>query len=53
MSNIEAYVAHAHAREHGTIIAEITKADRLRRHDRSEHGWTPPRKGYSDQLERN
>ncbi|NBC47616.1 MAG: potassium transporter [Gammaproteobacteria bacterium] len=40
----------ARAREHGETLKEMMETDRLQLHDRSERGWTPPPKGYTDEL---
>lgn len=48
MASNKAYLARA--REHGATLAEMMEADRLQLHDRSERGWTPPPKGYTDHL---
>ncbi|MBK1706434.1 monovalent cation:proton antiporter-2 (CPA2) family protein [Halochromatium glycolicum] len=40
----------ARAREHGEALKEMMETDRLQLHDRSERGWTPPPKGYTDEL---
>jgi voltage-gated potassium channel Kch len=42
----------ARAREHGEALKEMMETDRLQLHDRSERGWTPPPKGYTDELDR-
>lgn len=41
----------ARAREHGEALKEMMETDRLQLHDRSERGWTPPPKGYADELD--
>jgi monovalent cation:proton antiporter-2 (CPA2) family protein len=41
----------ARAREHGASLKEAMTSDRLQLHDRSERGWTPPPKGYADELQ--
>ena len=41
----------ARAREHGASLKEAMTSDRLQLHDRSERGWTPPPKGYTDELQ--
>jgi len=40
----------ARAREHGETLKDMLEADRLQLHDRSERGWTPPPKGYTNDL---
>ena len=39
------------AEEHGETLKDMMEADRLRLHDRSERGWTPPPKGYTKNME--
>jgi Kef-type K+ transport system membrane component KefB/voltage-gated potassium channel Kch len=40
----------ARAKEHGETLKEMMETDRLQLHDRSERGWTPPPKGYAEDL---
>jgi len=40
----------ARAREHGASLKEAMTSDRLQLHDRTERGWTPPPKGYNNEL---
>ncbi len=40
----------ASAREHAENLQEQMLADRMQLHDRTERGWTPPPKGYTDEL---
>ena len=40
----------ASAKEHSETLKEMMEQDRLQLHDRSERGWTPPPKGYADDL---
>lgn len=48
MSKNKAFLAGA--KEHGETLKAIMESDRLEFHDRSERGWTPPPKGYADNL---
>ena len=48
MSSNKAYLARA--REHAETLTDLMSTDRLQLHDRSERGWTPPPKGYTDDL---
>ncbi len=48
MSSNKAYLARA--REHAATLTDLMSTDRLQLHDRSERGWTPPPKGYTDDL---
>ena len=41
----------ARAREHRETLSDMIEADRLQLHDRTERGWTPPPKAYSEDLE--
>lgn len=41
----------ARAREHGERLQELLEVDRMQFHDRSERGWTPPPKDYTDDFE--
>lgn len=41
----------ARAREHGKRLQEMMDADRIQFHDRSERGWTPPPKDYTDHFD--
>ena len=41
----------ARAREHGERLQELMEADHMEFHDRSERGWTPPPKDYTDGFE--
>lgn len=41
----------ARAREHGERLQESMETDRLQFHDRSDRGWTPPPKDYTDNFE--
>ena len=41
----------ARAREHGESLKAAMEDDRRQLHDRSEQGWTPPPKNYSDELD--
>lgn len=41
----------ARAREHGERLQEMMESDRIQFHDRSERGWTPPPKDYTDHFE--
>ena len=41
----------ARAREHGERLQEMMESDRIQFHDRSERGWTPPPKHYTDDFE--
>jgi voltage-gated potassium channel Kch len=38
------------ARAHGETLKDLLETDRLQLHDRTERGWTPPPKGYSETL---
>jgi CPA2 family monovalent cation:H+ antiporter-2 len=49
MSRNKAYLARA--REHAETLTDLMATDRLQLHDRSERGWTPPPKGYIDDLD--
>jgi len=49
MSSNKAYLARA--REHAETLTDLMSTDRLQLHDRSERGWTPPPKGYTDDLD--
>jgi len=49
MSSNKAYLARA--REHAATLTDLMATDRLELHDRSERGWTPPPKGYTDHLD--
>jgi monovalent cation:proton antiporter-2 (CPA2) family protein len=49
MSSNKAYLARA--REHGAALKDLMETDRLQLHDRSERGWTPPPKGYADDID--
>ena len=49
MASNKAFLASA--REHGERLAESMEADRIEFHDRSERGWTPPPKDYTDEIE--
>jgi voltage-gated potassium channel Kch len=40
----------ASAREHADNLQQQMLADRMQLHDRTERGWTPPPKGYTDEL---
>lgn len=40
----------ASAREHADNLQQQMLADRMQLHDRTERGWTPPPKGYTDDL---
>jgi predicted Kef-type K+ transport protein len=40
----------ARAKAHGETLREQMEADRLELHDRTERGWTPPPKGYTQEL---
>ncbi len=41
----------AGAREHGATLKDMMEGDRIQAHDRSERGWTPPPKGYAEELD--
>jgi voltage-gated potassium channel Kch len=41
----------ARAKEHGETLKGMMEADRVQLHDRTERGWTPPPKGYTEDLE--
>ena len=49
MASNKAFLASA--REHGERLAESMEADRIEFHDRSERGWTPPPKDYTDHID--
>ena len=49
MASNKAFLASA--REHGERLAESMESDRIEFHDRSERGWTPPPKDYTDKIE--
>ena len=49
MASNKAFLASA--REHGERLAESMESDRIEFHDRSERGWTPPPKNYTDEIE--
>ncbi len=49
MSSNKAYLARARA--HGATLKDMMESDRLQLHDRSERGWTPPPKGYTDKFD--
>lgn len=40
----------ARARQHRETLAEMMESDRLQLHDRTERGWTPPPKGYTQDI---
>ena len=40
----------ARAREHGERLQESMEADQIQFHDRSDRGWTPPPKDYTDHF---
>ena len=40
----------ASALEHADNLQQQMLADRMQLHDRTERGWTPPPKGYTDEL---
>jgi monovalent cation:proton antiporter-2 (CPA2) family protein len=48
-SKNKAYLARA--REHGERLAESMEADMIQFHDRSDRGWTPPPKDYTDDFD--
>jgi voltage-gated potassium channel Kch len=41
----------ARAREHRESLKDVMEADRMQLHDRTERGWTPPPKRYTDRLD--
>jgi monovalent cation:proton antiporter-2 (CPA2) family protein len=49
MASNKAFLASA--REHGERLAESMESDRIEFHDRSERGWTPPPKDYTDHID--
>ena len=49
MASNKAFLARA--REHGKTLKDMMEADRLQLHDRTERGWTPPPKGYAEQID--
>ena len=40
----------ATALEHADNLQELMRTDRMQMHDRTERGWTPPPKGYTEDL---
>ncbi len=40
----------AGASEHRESLKKLMEVDRMQLHDRSDRGWTPPPKGYAEQL---
>lgn len=40
----------ATALEHADNLQDLMLTDRMQMHDRTERGWTPPPKGYTDEL---
>ena len=40
----------ATALEHADNLQELMRTDRMQMHDRTERGWTPPPKNYTDDL---
>ena len=40
----------ASAREHGETLRDLMTNDRSQFHDRTERGWTPPPKNYTDRI---
>ncbi len=42
----------ARLREHVGTLQDALNSDRLQLHDRTERGWTPPPKGYAEELDR-
>ena len=49
MSSNKAYLARAKA--HTATLKDIMESDRTQSHDRSDRGWTPPPKHYTDEFE--
>jgi hypothetical protein len=41
----------ARIREHAGTLQEAIASDRLHLHDRTERGWTPPPRGYEQELD--
>ena len=48
MASNKAFMARA--REHGERLQELMESDRIEFHDRSERGWTPPPRHYTDDF---
>ena len=46
ISRNRAFIAQAKA--HRETLSDLMEVDRLQLHDRTERGWTPPPKGYTD-----
>lgn len=48
VSSNKAYLASA--REHSATLKDMMEEDRMQMHDRSDRGWTPPPKDYTEKI---
>ena len=50
MASNKAFLARA--KEHAATLSDLMKDDRAQAHDRTDRGWTPPPKDYTEELDK-